>query len=277
MEGEHFDLLVCAGVRAEKWMANLDPERDKNNISLLERVLEKVTCNRFILISTVDVYGNKVGVDENSVIDPLTTDYYGRHRLEFEEFVARQFNTHTIIRLPGLFGKGLKKNFIFDILNPIPKFLSPALLKSWESRLNEDDLKTIKNIYSPRPDGIYEKQVNTSEDKLSEIFNKINFSSLTFTDSRSSFQFYNLQNIGTDIEMLLAENIRLINLTAAPVSAAEIYSTCFGNEFVNPISNSPIKYDIQTLHSPSGSYFYSRDNVLSEIKVFIDINKSGNQ
>ncbi|MBP7542315.1 MAG: sugar nucleotide-binding protein, partial [Ignavibacteriaceae bacterium] len=246
MEGEHFDLLVCAGVRAEKWMANLDPERDKNNISLLERVLEKVTCNRFILISTVDVYGNKVGVDENSVIDPLTTDYYGRHRLEFEEFVARQFNTHTIIRLPGLFGKGLKKNFIFDILNPIPKFLSPALLKSWESRLNEDDLKTIKNIYSPRPDGIYEKQVNTSEDKLSEIFNKINFSSLTFTDSRSSFQFYNLQNIGTDIEMLLAENIRLINLTAAPVSAAEIYSTCFGNEFVNPISNSPIKYDIQT-------------------------------
>ncbi len=273
MEGKHFDLIVCAGVRAEKWMANLDPEKDKNSIVLLTRVLEKVTCSRFILISTVDVYGNKIRVDENSVIDPLTSDHYGRHRLEFEEFVAHKFASHTIIRLPGLFGNGLKKNFIFDILNPIPKFLSPALLKSWESRLNEDDLTTIKTIYSPRPDGIYEKQSNTTDNILSEIFSKINFSSLSFTDSRSSFQFYNLQNIGPDIEKLLNANIKLINLTSAPVSAAEIYSTCFGTEFVNPISNSPVKYDIKTLYSPSGSYFYSKDEVLSEIKTFININK----
>lgn len=71
----------------------------------------------FVLISTVDVYMNPINVDEDSKIDPETIDPYGRHRYYLEQFVRDNFKNYSIIRLPGLFGKGLKKNFIYDLIN----------------------------------------------------------------------------------------------------------------------------------------------------------------
>jgi dTDP-4-dehydrorhamnose reductase len=62
-------------------------------------------------------------VEEQS---PIFTDQlapYGKHRFQLEEFTWNHFPNHAIIRLPGLIGKGLKKNFIFDMLhnpNAIP-------------------------------------------------------------------------------------------------------------------------------------------------------------
>ena len=41
---------------------------------------------------------------------------YGRHRLMLEDTVRERFDT-TVVRLPGLFGPGLKKNIIYDLLH----------------------------------------------------------------------------------------------------------------------------------------------------------------
>src|SRR5215469_11814811 len=65
INGRSFDLVVCAGARAEKWKANADPERDLNDIERLTRALEHVETQKLVLISTVDVFADPVGVDED--------------------------------------------------------------------------------------------------------------------------------------------------------------------------------------------------------------------
>lgn len=116
MRGATFDLVVCCGVRAEKWKANHDPESDRAGIARLTQVLETVRANHVVLISTVDAYPTPVGVDEATVIDDAAGHPYGRHRLGLERFVQARF-AHTIVRLPGLFGTGIKKNALFDLLH----------------------------------------------------------------------------------------------------------------------------------------------------------------
>lgn len=116
IDGSNFDLLICAGVRAEKWLANKEPENDGKHIDGLVRHLETITAKKFVLISTVDVYPEPVDVDETTAINISACHPYGKHRLELEEFVSQKFDSH-IIRLPGLFGTGLKKNIIYDFLN----------------------------------------------------------------------------------------------------------------------------------------------------------------
>ena len=116
IRGRSYDLLVCAAAPAEKWKANLEPGRDRANIQRLIDCLRDVHAGHVVLISTVDVYPVPVEVDEDTPIDPRAASAYGRHRFELEEFVRDRFGT-TCVRLPGLFGRGLKKNVIYDFLN----------------------------------------------------------------------------------------------------------------------------------------------------------------
>jgi nucleoside-diphosphate-sugar epimerase len=114
--GKHYDLLFISALPAAKWLANQDPEKDKAQINKLARCLEKVQADQVLLISTIDVYPNPVDVNEETEIEIEKCQTYGKHRLEFEFFVKNLFDT-KIVRLPGLFGQGLKKNIIYDFLN----------------------------------------------------------------------------------------------------------------------------------------------------------------
>ena len=114
---ESFDLAVCCAAPAKKWIANQQPEQDKAIISQLIQHLDKVECQTFVLISTVDVFNKPVNVDENSTIDLSAIQPYGLHRYELEAFVRRRFERSLIVRLPGLVGPGLKKNIVFDFHN----------------------------------------------------------------------------------------------------------------------------------------------------------------
>ena len=116
IRGRSYDLLVCAGAPAEKWKANRAPEQDRASLQRLMQCLAEVHAEHVVLISTVDVYAVPVGVDEDTAIDSVATSAYGRHRFELEVFVRDRFDT-TCVRLPGLFGRGLKKNVIYDFLN----------------------------------------------------------------------------------------------------------------------------------------------------------------
>jgi nucleoside-diphosphate-sugar epimerase len=119
VRGRHFELVVCCGAPAEKWRANRDPEEDRARLATLTDALEDVKANRFVLISTVDVYPDPRDVDEHTLIDPSAGQPYGRHRFALEEFCRARFDT-TVVRLPGLYGRGLKKNAIFDLLHDRP-------------------------------------------------------------------------------------------------------------------------------------------------------------
>lgn len=117
MRGQAFDRVVCAGVKAVKWQANADPETDRAGIDQLTSVLADVEVDRFVLISTVDVYPSTQGLDEDAVISRQDGQPYGRHRLYLEDWVTARYPGALIVRLPALFGPGLKKNIIFDLAN----------------------------------------------------------------------------------------------------------------------------------------------------------------
>ncbi len=114
--GRAYDLLVCAGAPAEKWKANQQPTQDLQTIERLIACLGRAKSAKCILISTVDVYPNPVDVDEGSPIATDEASPYGKHRLLLESFVKDHFYS-LIVRLPGLFGAGLKKNIIYDFLH----------------------------------------------------------------------------------------------------------------------------------------------------------------
>jgi nucleoside-diphosphate-sugar epimerase len=114
--GRTYDLLVCAGAPGVKWKANKEPARDWASLTRLMNCLAQVQAEHLVLISTVDVYPVPVAVDEDSPIDAQANSPYGRHRLQLERFVQQRFAT-TVLRLPGLFGHGLKKNVIYDFLH----------------------------------------------------------------------------------------------------------------------------------------------------------------
>ena len=128
---QSYDLVVCAGVSAVKWLANKDPDADKAAIDRLVHALSRASIREFILISTIDVYPDTAsGADESATIDPASNHAYGAHRFELEKWCKAHFPTCRIVRLPALFGAGLRKNALFDLLhdndtakiNPLGKF-----------------------------------------------------------------------------------------------------------------------------------------------------------
>jgi hypothetical protein len=142
LRGGDFDLLIHAGVPAVKWIANKDPAADRAAISSIRDVLATTKIKELILISTIDVYPDpSAPLDESADIDPSRNHAYGRHRFELEQWVRAQFANVRIVRLPALFGEGLKKNVVFDLLhdNQVGD-INPASRFQWypRARLNAD-------------------------------------------------------------------------------------------------------------------------------------------
>lgn len=111
-----YDLVVCAGAPGAKWLANREPERDRESLTRLMGALRGLRCERFVLISTVDVFGVPRDVDEDSPVNAGASPY-GQHRHDLEHFVSDSFSDPLILRLPALVGPGLRKNALFDLLN----------------------------------------------------------------------------------------------------------------------------------------------------------------
>jgi nucleoside-diphosphate-sugar epimerase len=121
------DEIVCAGAPAEKWRANAEPDQDWSNIQRLIAALDSSRATSCVLVSTVDVYADSRGADESTPADTAQEQAYGRHRALLEEFVSTRFADPLIVRLPGMFGPGLKKNLIFDLMHqPEARFANAA-------------------------------------------------------------------------------------------------------------------------------------------------------
>ena len=102
LKNKKYDLVFCSAMPAEKWIANKFPKKDTLNRNKLIKNLSKVSTDLIVLISTIDVHQNHI---------------YGKNRKYLEKYVQKKFNKYLIIRLPAVFGKGLKKNILFDLLN----------------------------------------------------------------------------------------------------------------------------------------------------------------
>ena len=264
------DLLVYAGLRAEKYLANNAPEKDMEQIMEAEHNIEKIKPKKLVLISTIDVFKEPKNVDERSVIDTENLHPYGYNRYQMELWVRKNYPDALIIRLPGLFGKNIKKNFIYDYINVIPFMLN----KDKFDELVKIDSELDK-YYQLQNNGFYKVNVSEQEkEKLKNKFRKIGFSALNFTDSRSVYQFYNLNRLWDDIQTALRENILLWHPATEPVSAGEIYQYLNGKQFTNELNGKPADYDYRTIFSEifggKGGYISEKEKVLREIKTFVE-------
>jgi len=117
IDGGEFGLMVVSGVTATKWWANQNAEEDRRRIDSLLGNLGKVKAERVFVISTVDVYPVTRDVDESFDCHAVANHAYGANRLYFEDEVKRLFPEARIVRIGGVFGHGLKKNLIYDLLH----------------------------------------------------------------------------------------------------------------------------------------------------------------
>jgi nucleoside-diphosphate-sugar epimerase len=215
INGREFDLMVCAAAPAQKWIANREPEADRQKIERLIAHLMTIQCETIVLISTVDVFKNPIGVTEETVIEVDGLHAYGTNRRLLEKFVEQHFPNHLIVRLPGLVGPGLRKNVIFDLLN-------------------DNNLHAI--------------------------------------DSRGVFQFYPMVNLWYDIQTALNAGLKLIHLTAEPISVADVSVLGFGKPFDQALSNAAATYNMRSIHAKefggSGTYQYSKRETIQAIRAY---------
>jgi hypothetical protein len=263
------DLCVYAGVRSEKFLANSAPEQDYEQIEAAIENIRRIEARRLVLVSTIDVYHTPLAVNESSPVDTAGLHPYGLHRYRLEEWVASHVPEHLIVRLPALFGKGIKKNFIYDLINVIP-----ALLKEEKYReLAARDI-LIRDSYVRQDNGFYKMAVSGDVERrrLKSAFEAAGFSALNFTDSRARFQFYHLAYLWKHIQIALAAGLRVLNLATEPLSAAEVYQTVRGTVFCNELSTPPPRYDFRTQHAAlfngSNGYVFNRQQVLADIAAF---------
>jgi hypothetical protein len=267
--GTNPELLVYSGVPAEMFLANTNPEADKAIIENAIGNIKKINPKRLVLISTIAVLDNPLNADEDVVIDETKLTAYGLNRLYLEKAIVNIIPQSHILRLPALFGNGIKKNFIYDMINILPAMLNQAKYRelSCESKLVADN-------YQLQDNGFYKLKQNPNDIfTLKEEFKRLGFSALNFTDSRSVFQYYNLSNMWKHIQTVILNNIPLFHTAVEPVSASEIYEYVNGQPFENILAKVPFNYDYKTKYSSlfggKNGYIFDKEQVLEEIKTFV--------
>ncbi len=222
--GESFDRIICCGMPAAKWIANRDPVADRAVLDRLLGCLKQAQAKQVIVISTVDVYPQTEGVDETTPIIPEQQQPYGHHRYLLECAVREHFPRVTVIRLPALFGAGLKKNAIYDLMN------------------------------------------NNETHKIQAL---------------GSFQFYNLERLGADIDRVLGSTVELVNFAVPPLTIQEIAREAFGIDFTNDPGTPPARYDVRSVNAQAlwGREYYlaTREEVLADLKQFVEAERRGGQ
>ena len=271
--GKNFKLVVYAGVCAEKYLANHQPELDWKCIKDAIKNIRNIKAEKFVLISTIDVYNKPIGMDEKAQIEEESLHPYGVHRRNLEKWVEKNVPNSLIVRLPALYGENLKKNFIFDMINLIPTMIKD---EKFHELLQEDELE-LEKYYTQQHNGFY--KVNQLSDigreNLKTYFKNSKFNALAFTDSRNEYPFYNLMYLWNHIETALANGIKLLNIATEPVSAAELYEFTQGKPFENIFpGKDPVRYDIRTIHASlfggENGYIFDKQFVLKDIKRFVD-------
>jgi len=267
--GTQPDLLVYAGVPAEMFMANCNPEADKAITENAAENIRKIGPKRLVLISTIAVLSNPINTDEDTPVNTIALTAYGLNRFNLEKLVQESIADCNIVRLPALFGNGIKKNFIYDMIHYFPAKLSKSKFVELSSRE-----PFIAKCYINRGNGFYE--LSAGNDKMPDLktaFKRLGFSALNFTDSRSVFQFYNLAHLWRHIEIMIENDLPLLHMATEPLSAGEVYEYVFGENFQNELDKQPLYYDFRTkyagLFGGANRYIFGKEKILDEIKMFV--------
>lgn len=104
------------------------------------------------------------------------------------------------------------------------------------------------------------------------IFDILNNNNLTAIDSRGVFQFYPMVNLWQDIQTALRAGLKLVHLTAQPVSVQDVSRLGFSLPFENVLDKPAATYDMQTRHAEIfggiGKHTYSARETLQAVRAY---------
>ncbi|WP_250440098.1 MULTISPECIES: pyridine nucleotide transhydrogenase [unclassified Caballeronia] len=104
------------------------------------------------------------------------------------------------------------------------------------------------------------------------IFDFLNDNNVAAIDSRGVFQFYPMINLAYDVATARNAGLRLIHLTAEPISVADISALGFGKPFAQHLGNPPARYNMRTRHAAlfgtSGDYQYSARETVQAVRAY---------
>ncbi len=275
--GRAFDVLVCAGAPASMWAANRDPAGDEANLKALGDTLSTVKAKHLVLISTIAVLDDPAaGYDERHASYEVEKAY-GRNRRAFEERLRAVFPTMHTVRLPALFGAGLKKNFVFDVINPVPSFLPPERFAVLKEAVGDTMADALAELY--RFDtGLNMMALNRSalalspaKEELTEAVAAAGMQATQFTNSQSEYQYYDMSRLAEDIDRVIENDLDVVNICSEPIAARDIHVELTGVPFDN--DRSPlVREDMRTVHADmfggTGHYLYDRADTLARLKRF---------
>lgn len=119
LKNQKIELMFLSCLPAQKYLVNKNILDDIKNIIYIIDLIKNIDVKKIILISTIDVYCESNLFSNEDTIPTIKTLNYGTNRYLFEKLINETFkNTEIkIFRLGGLFGKFIKKNIIYDLLN----------------------------------------------------------------------------------------------------------------------------------------------------------------
>ncbi len=275
-----YDLVICAAAPGKMYLANKYPKQDKNKINKLINNLKKVETKKFVLISTIQVFKN-IKAKNNEFSNQFNKKIaYGRHRRDLEIFCQKKFRNLIIVRLPSVFGPFLKKNFIFDLFNPIPMMLKKDKYNKILSHIPKIYRNNFKKYYDKKNSIFYLKKNFLKKNKpYKEIVNSLkknNLQSSSFTNPVSSFQYYFLKNLWKDIFKILNKNIKIIHFACEPIKAKTIHKKLLNNNMKKNTSfiyNANMVSKYNKLWRSNNNYLYNKKTIIKQLLNFYKVKK----
>jgi hypothetical protein len=269
--------LVCAAAPGSMVEANRAPERDRAAIHALIARLETARPERFVLISSIAVLADFAGGDDEGTNRFQQDLAYGRHRRELEAFVEARFARHLIVRLPALFGPGLRKNFLFDLMNPVPSLLTGERHAALGTALGPHLGAWAASLYAPDPATGLLKLDRTRLDTdarrglLERAVEEAGLAAVGFHHPDTTYQYYGIDRLWQDIGIALEAGLTHLHLAAAPLRAGDIHRRLTGR----PMPGSAARLhreDMRTRHAglwgASGPYQFDAEATLGRFAAF---------
>lgn len=277
IEGRSFGTLVCAAAPGSMLEANRAPERDAAQTNALIERLAKVRAERFVLISSIAVLADFAGGHDEGTQSFQQDLAYGRHRRALEIFVEDHFASSLIVRLPALFGHGLRKNFLFDLMNPVPSLLTEAKHDALMKALDPALAAWAGALFATDPvTGMLKLDraaLNADRRRaaLEDAVTALGASATQFHHPDTTYQYYAIDRLWQDIGIALDAGLSHLHLVAEPLTASAIHARLTGR----PMPDTPARLhreDMRTRHSAlwgaEGPYQFSAAATLDRLAAF---------
>lgn len=178
-------LFICAG-EARKWFVNSNVKDATKSMVSLYTNISRFRASKVVYFSSIDVYSKDITVNDGYSIEP-----YGVTKLVLEELITKIFENCVIVRLGALFGTGLKKNFLYDLLNKRLDWIEKQSPLSGFQYFNMDQINKVLD---------YSKQIRGQHivDAFSEVvYNHevINYLRLDYSLKGANPSIYNIPSI----------------------------------------------------------------------------------